>query len=418
MAHVCRNAAAAQAAGLGAAYYIKSRQNDLCLDHNYDTGNVFMHKCNEGNNQKWYITADREWKTLHSTSTCLDASSADNNIAMTDCNGSDAQKWTSVEVNTLFEADTSTAAATAVPTYLLINNDAARAMDYAYGDSYEDNVYLSADMHGGRNQQWRFISCSAAGAAEAVLKQAAAAAAHALPAVHKLARSAPIDASSATAAAAAATSAAAASAANTDVRTAAAAAAAAVPERQLHAAAAAAALGPSTAAAAAAAASAAADASAAAAEEGRELAACSSGGGSGCSAMLQVHNAQRSAVKVAALNWSSSIAGGAAGYARTLADSGCNLKHSSSGYGENLYASYGSSSTARQAATAWANEKANYTYSKCCGGNFAAYGHYTQMVWRATKSVGCGYAFNSGSNCSVWVCRYDPPGNYVGQYPY
>ena len=60
----------------------------------------------------------------------------------------------------------------------------------------------------------------------------------------------------------------------------------------------------------------------------------------------------------------------------------------------------------------WAAEKKNYTYS-------AQYvfsgdtGHYTQIVWRKTTHIGCASAQCSGSN--VVVCRYDPPGNYIGE---
>jgi hypothetical protein len=43
-------------------------------------------------------------------------------------------------------------------------------------------------------------------------------------------------------------------------------------------------------------------------------------------------------------------------------------------------------------------------------------GHYTQIVWRNTKSVGCAVA--RGKGVEVWVCNYDPPGNYAGQRPY
>jgi hypothetical protein len=43
-------------------------------------------------------------------------------------------------------------------------------------------------------------------------------------------------------------------------------------------------------------------------------------------------------------------------------------------------------------------------------------GHYTQMVWKNTKEVGCGTASND--NLVVLVCRYSPSGNQLGQSPY
>ena len=54
-------------------------------------------------------------------------------------------------------------------------------------------------------------------------------------------------------------------------------------------------------------------------------------------------------------------------------------------------------------------------------------GHYTQMVWRTTKEVGCATASGSGSVSQAQgggsgevvylVCRYSPPGNMQGERP-
>lgn len=70
----------------------------------------------------------------------------------------------------------------------------------------------------------------------------------------------------------------------------------------------------------------------------------------------------------------------------------------------------------------WAAEAADYDYGKndCAAG--AQCGHYTQIVWRDSTGVGCGVAdcddvagFGPGS---LWVCNYDPPGNFIGEQPY
>jgi pathogenesis-related protein 1 len=47
-------------------------------------------------------------------------------------------------------------------------------------------------------------------------------------------------------------------------------------------------------------------------------------------------------------------------------------------------------------------------------------GHYTQVVWRNTQRVGCGYSTcqSQGYTFEIWVCNYDPPGNFIGQTPY
>jgi hypothetical protein len=62
----------------------------------------------------------------------------------------------------------------------------------------------------------------------------------------------------------------------------------------------------------------------------------------------------------------------------------------------------------------WADEARGYNVSanSCTG----VCGHYTQIVWRKTRSVGCAVAADPGRE--VWVCEYDPPGNVVGYRPY
>lgn len=95
-----------------------------------------------------------------------------------------------------------------------------------------------------------------------------------------------------------------------------------------------------------------------------------------------------------------------------------------SGYGENLFASTSVSNTAA-VITSWADEAANYTHdtNTCATGKVC--GHYTQVVWRASKQLGCGKAtcvanspFGGGGTWYFWVCDYAPPGNYLGQKPY
>ena len=62
----------------------------------------------------------------------------------------------------------------------------------------------------------------------------------------------------------------------------------------------------------------------------------------------------------------------------------------------------------------WAAELADYDAKKnrCKG----VCGHYTQIVWRKSQRLGCGMA--SCGDTEVWVCNYDPPGNFLGQRPY
>jgi len=139
--------------------------------------------------------------------------------------------------------------------------------------------------------------------------------------------------------------------------------------------------------------------------------------------ILTAHNEarKRSGAGLKDLVWSADIAKSAQAWADTLAGRGCNLEHSGqSKYGENLYSSSGASS-GRRVVDAWESEAACYKYSKfpdtcTTSASCSSCGHYTQLVWRNTVNLGCGLA--KCGDAEVWVCQYDPPGNFVGQFPY
>ena len=60
----------------------------------------------------------------------------------------------------------------------------------------------------------------------------------------------------------------------------------------------------------------------------------------------------------------------------------------------------------------WYDEVKNYNYSNpTFSGNT---GHFTQVVWKGTRSVGFGMA--SKGTTTVVVANYYPPGNYMGQF--
>jgi pathogenesis-related protein 1 len=147
--------------------------------------------------------------------------------------------------------------------------------------------------------------------------------------------------------------------------------------------------------------------------------------------VLAVHNRERAAVGSPELKWSDSLAADAKSWAEHLVtlnqgkplDERSNLVHATgTGQGENLAqrAAWGSGPTSPPSTESllqgWVNEKPY-------GGSFD---HYTQMVWKTTKEVGCGTASLSGSAAggsmtgqSVFlVCRYSPPGNIAGEKPY
>lgn len=135
------------------------------------------------------------------------------------------------------------------------------------------------------------------------------------------------------------------------------------------------------------------------------------------------HNKARAAVSpvpavaLPALTWNTTVAATAQGWANR-----CMFMHNpSTPYGENIYATTGSTTPAA-VVTSWVSEKANYNYSaNSCS---ATCGHYTQVVWRNSLRLGCGVKncttgspFGGGA-WQFWVCNYDPPGNISGQRPY
>jgi Cysteine-rich secretory protein family len=137
---------------------------------------------------------------------------------------------------------------------------------------------------------------------------------------------------------------------------------------------------------------------------------------------LAVHNRERAAVGVPPLVWSDKLAADAKTWAEHLAATG-KFEHSTCcgafrAYGENLAGFY-SDRPMTEAQAGWISEKKDYH-----GGPFqpmaanGSPGHYTQMVWRTTKEVGCGTGSGGGHPFSILVCRYSPPGNIFGQKPY
>jgi hypothetical protein len=67
---------------------------------------------------------------------------------------------------------------------------------------------------------------------------------------------------------------------------------------------------------------------------------------------------------------------------------------------------------------AWGDERVHYNYNK--PGFSEETGHFTQLVWKSTRTVGCdrhdcGIGQNNGQDARGWfvVCQYWPPGNVV-----
>ena len=152
------------------------------------------------------------------------------------------------------------------------------------------------------------------------------------------------------------------------------------------------------------------------------------------SKMVYEHNLVRKPFNLKALKWSSKLADYALTWANYLAkNNNCKMKHRPrSGkykqkYGENLYWasavmwSNGKREIAKKnsghVVRSWASEVSDYNYrdNSCKRGKMC--GHYTQIVWSTTTEVGCAMVV-CGDKSQLWVCNYNPPGNYRGVKPY
>lgn len=132
------------------------------------------------------------------------------------------------------------------------------------------------------------------------------------------------------------------------------------------------------------------------------------------------HNRVREGLSIAPLTWSPELARFAQAWADALQRRGCALEHrpdrgpDAQRFGENLYSATGHAASAAEVVDGWAEEVRDFNpkTGRCKG----ICGHYTQIVWRASERLGCAMAACGATE--VWVCNYDPPGNFIGQRPY
>ncbi|KAG7831973.1 hypothetical protein KL920_000308 [Ogataea angusta] len=122
-------------------------------------------------------------------------------------------------------------------------------------------------------------------------------------------------------------------------------------------------------------------------------------------AILKEHNDKRALHGVDALTWDDTLAQYAQNYADEYDCSGV-LTHSGGKYGENLALGYTTTGTV----DAWYDEGENYNYGSSC----SVYDHFTQVIWKSTTKVGCGYKHCNDYWGTYIVCSYDPAGNVIG----
>ncbi len=133
--------------------------------------------------------------------------------------------------------------------------------------------------------------------------------------------------------------------------------------------------------------------------------------------LLATHNSERTRLGLSALIWDEKLATSSNLWAQKLATSGEFEHDPATNFGENLWAGTKGAFGAEHMVQAWISERKDFipgafpNVSKT--GNVSDVGHYTQIIWRDTKRVGCALA--SSRTQDVLVCRYDPPGNFEGE---
>ncbi len=152
--------------------------------------------------------------------------------------------------------------------------------------------------------------------------------------------------------------------------------------------------------------------------------------------ILNSHNSVRSRLGVPPLRWSKRLEAKAAEWANFLTGEGnCIARQRGllvlpgfkNGLGENVQRVepelFGDGRTEvapvdeNSVVFSWAQQGVDYNYkdNKCRIGKTCE--NYTQVVWRDSQVMGCAAASCPDSS-QIWVCNYDPPGNFLGQKPY
>lgn len=139
--------------------------------------------------------------------------------------------------------------------------------------------------------------------------------------------------------------------------------------------------------------------------------------------LLVRHNAERLRLGLPPLRWNPALARDAGDWAKVLLARG-ELAHAShaerNGNGENLWMGTAGAWNASAMVDMFLEERryfraAAFPYVSLTG-HWSDVGHYSQIVWRDTREVGC--AIDTGKGLDVLVCRYFPAGNVMGKNPY
>ncbi|KAK0644351.1 CAP domain-containing protein, partial [Cercophora newfieldiana] len=125
--------------------------------------------------------------------------------------------------------------------------------------------------------------------------------------------------------------------------------------------------------------------------------------------ILNSTNTYRTAHNATPVSYNTTLARFASSHA---ASTGCKMVHSSnSPYGENLAIGC---SDVQGCVEVWGDEREKFNFRRP---DFSMdTGHFTQLVWKGTREVGCGRRWCGEEKRWFLVCEYWPRGNVIGRF--
>jgi len=137
--------------------------------------------------------------------------------------------------------------------------------------------------------------------------------------------------------------------------------------------------------------------------------------------VLAAQNKYRAELGEPALVWSDKLAQNAQTWAEHLANEVHAMVHSGAiDAGENIATWPAGHASLTRLVRIWGAEKRYFINASfpdvSSTGSWQTVSHYSQLVWRKTTGVGCGFATGGGQD--YLVCQYNPMGNFRGEKPF
>ncbi|CAG7718729.1 unnamed protein product [Allacma fusca] len=127
---------------------------------------------------------------------------------------------------------------------------------------------------------------------------------------------------------------------------------------------------------------------------------------------LEEHNKLRAKHGIGPVSVDEDLNNVAQAWANRLLQKG-KMEHSTNGFGENVFWASGGSINGAKPCQAWYSEIKDFDFNRI--DHTPGTGHFTQLLWKSSTKIGIALA--SGKAGHFVVANYNPPGNFLGQYP-